>query len=240
MSLLGLLKLPVNSKSYKLHEVILRCSQYHDVRILFARFDMDPNLELNETHRQFITNNTEGGTILVLNIGAHFAVRYKAYFRDKVAALFQWIRQYTRPDRDLVFFREIVPGHPNCEPKAAPTLQVLQKGFQIYPYSSYNEYRKDFEDAWTDNSSELLYGWDLFEGYNEYIKDILKSEWWTKCHSRLPIYWLNVFNSTILRRDGHYGCNAFFCDCLHYLIPGPTDWFVHLWFSSLLDLLNPE
>jgi hypothetical protein len=34
----------------------------------------------------------------------------------------------------------------------------------------------------------------------------------------VPVHWLNVFNSTVLRRDGHVG----FDDCLHYYIPGES------------------
>ncbi|KAL7538462.1 hypothetical protein ACHAXR_008572 [Thalassiosira sp. AJA248-18] len=38
---------------------------------------------------------------------------------------------------------------------------------------------------------------------------------------------------TILRPDGHRTPNK---DCLHYLLPGPVDWWNHLLFSNLLEL----
>mmetsp|Transcript_956 Transcript_956/g.1355 ORF Transcript_956/g.1355 Transcript_956/m.1355 type:complete len:107 (+) Transcript_956:610-930(+) len=50
--------------------------------------------------------------------------------------------------------------------------------------------------------------------------------------SRFDIHWLNVFPSAVLRRDGHVG----FGDCLHYSIPGPTDWWAHFFHSALLDV----
>ena len=49
-----------------------------------------------------------------------------------------------------------------------------------------------------------------------------------------PIQWLNIFRSSILRRDGHVG----FDDCSHWAHPGPSDWWVHFFYSHLLDLAN--
>ena len=67
----------------------------------------------------------------------------------------------------------------------------------------------------------------VIESYNAYAQENLANRTADKAH----IQWLNIFNSSVLRRDGHIG----FGDCGHYYMPGPVDWWVHFFFSALLD-----
>jgi hypothetical protein len=74
------------------------------------------------------------------------------------------------------------------------------------------------------------YGWHKFENFNQYSLEKIKSR---ACNrSVASIHWLNVYNSSVLRRDGHVG----FGDCLHYYLPGPIDWWSHFFHSALSDL----
>jgi hypothetical protein len=82
------------------------------------------------------------------------------------------------------------------------------------------------------------YDWNLMEGYNAHAARVLqerrRAQLLTPSTSTKTtvIRLLNVWNATILRKDGHVG----FDDCLHYNLPGPTDWWVHFWYAALQDL----
>ena len=70
------------------------------------------------------------------------------------------------------------------------------------------------------------YQWMDIDGFNQYTKQkfsgITTGAWLL----------LDVYPMTILRPDGHKSQT----DCLHYLQPGPGDWWNHLMYSNLLDL----
>jgi hypothetical protein len=83
------------------------------------------------------------------------------------------------------------------------------------PYRSYDEYA-------ISEGNKTLYDWYLFEDYNEYVKQTVGD----------VFHVLDVFNMTVLRKDGHGGGK----DCLHYR-PGPGDWWNHLLFTQLQLLL---
>ena len=58
----------------------------------------------------------------------------------------------------------------------------------------------------------------------------------------LMIESLDVLPMTILRRDGHIGDEFRPAaipkgDCLHYALPGPVDWWNHLLFNNLNDVV---
>jgi len=72
----------------------------------------------------------------------------------------------------------------------------------------------------------------MFEAYNGYSHKKIQE----RSDDKVRIHWLNVYNSSVLRRDGHVG----FGDCLHYYSPGPTDWWVHFFYSAIRDLANGE
>ena len=84
------------------------------------------------------------------------------------------------------------------------------------------------------------YQWQQFEACNDNMYAL--GRLLNTCRSKsaaaqidlLPIYWLNVFNSTVLRRHGHIG----FGDCLHYYLYlfGPPDFWSHLLQSYICEL----
>jgi len=56
---------------------------------------------------------------------------------------------------------------------------------------------------------------------------------------------LDIMPMTILRRDGHISdefrpATVPDGDCLHYALPGPIDWWNHLLFSNLKDIMLNE
>lgn len=133
----------------------------------------------------------------------------------------------------MAFFRPTVTGHVGCTPwgNIATDLNSYDRNDPIElhqsPYQSYTEYSA----VWANQTKP--YNWGLIESFNEYSRNVLAHH---RQPGQLDIQWLNVFPSTILRRDGHVG----FGDCLHYSLPGPTDWWAHLFFSMLLDDANGQ
>jgi len=134
------------------------------------------------------------------------------------------------------------------------------------PYANYLEYKQTQDIFRAKDNDTKRKSWEYFEGWNGWsyqkmyrtnsttfgsrdrdsfgnnnnnsstIVDSNHSVSGTKSSSSShnTIHWLNVFPSTVLRRDGHAG----FGDCLHYYLPGPIDWWSHLFHSALLDLAN--
>jgi hypothetical protein len=215
---------------------------------MFGRFDKDPYRSLrsgqnDENSTAFVRNNTDGGTLLVLNTGAHFGALGLDYFHKTISTFFRWIRDLARPGKDLVFIRNTVPGHPQCTPRTVPTPQDLERGFQTRPLSNYSEWQQYFETEMnnlTRNWVPNQHGWQHFEYFNEYMHNVMERDFWGRnCSNNTPnVLWLNVLNMTVLRIDGHIGYNGWFPDCLHYWAPGPIDFWVHLWFSNLKDLAS--
>ena len=239
LSLLGLIGQP-RKFNHHFGVIPIPCEgEYPDLSVSFGRFDLDPYKELDRNHTSYIRDNTEGGTLLVLNTGAHFGGKGVDFFHATIPKFFQWIREIPRSGKDLVFVRNTLTGHPQCEPRNRTSKEDYVRGFQIYPFDNYSEWETYFESEMNETEKNMIarvHGWQFFQYFNDYTKDIVDSN---NCHnSSLPtIHWLNVFNSTVLRRDGHHGVrNPWFADCLHYFVPGPTDWWVHLWFSNLKDL----
>jgi hypothetical protein len=72
------------------------------------------------------------------------------------------------------------------------------------------------------------FSWNKFELYNEYARQRVRnnSDWFE----------LNVNPMTVLRPDGHRPPR----DCLHYMLPGPPDWWNHLMYSNLVDIQEPN
>ncbi len=126
--------------------------------------------------------------------------------------------------QDLYFFRSTSPGHHDCccNKRFNWTL-----GTRITPLKSYSEYSIPHDHK---------YDWDKFEHYNAYTQLHLLhgSKNFDVLVSRAPIFFLNIFNMTVLRHDGH-GPG----DCLHYL-PAVTDWWNHLLFTYLQELSRVE
>jgi hypothetical protein len=137
----------------------------------------------------------------------------------------------------IVFYRPTIPGHAPCKPTGDDIHQFNWiHPVKVEPYSSYSEYKQN---------STGLYQWDLFESYNEFAQqEVIKrrtqlqfpaaEDSLNMTHHHHNIHWLNVFNSSVLRRDGHIG----FGDCAHSYLPGPTDSWIHFFYSALLDMVE--
>jgi len=223
--------------------------RYRNISILYGRFEKNAFQPAIFLHRpnatslrqgnftSFITDNPHG-TAIVINIGAHLGTDTTRngldLFHEAVALLFKWIDNTARPGKDIVFVRSTVVGHPQCEPSFVATEKDYRKGFQIKPLASYAEWESLFRKQMRmeENSMYVHHGWEYFEYFNDYTKAVLKN--FTAHH----VHWVNVWNMTVLRRDGHNGANAIFHDCLHYHNPGPVDWWVHIWYSQLVELAS--
>lgn len=157
-------------------------------------------------------------TVVIANTGAWLQTMDD--FRVGFDSLIQWIDSFN-PAKVVAIYRPTIPGHWPC----APIGEIEDvKSFnwinpvRVAPFTDYQEYKAN---------KTRMYHWDNFESYNAYAQEKLANRTADKAH----IQWLNVFNSSVLRRDGHIG----FGDCSHYYMPGPVDWWVHFFFSALLD-----
>jgi hypothetical protein len=149
-------------------------------------------------------------------------------------ALLRWVGSFPT-GKVLSFFRETMPGHPGCQPNVGniSTFNWINP-VQEKPFESYGAFSKFFAEALRRNESKT-YQWGQFESYNEYSRKRIQ-QWASSSGNNIEMYWLNVFNSSVLRRDGHVGWN----DCSHNYLPGPPDWWVHFFYSALLDLAQEK
>ena len=104
---------------------------------------------------------------------------------------------------------------------------------------------KQLQQQQSDEISASSWKWFDFkhangtvEAFNEYSRSVFSRR---NHHNQttgnlLQVHWLNIYNSTVLRKDGHVA----FGDCLHYLQPGPYSNWVHLFYSGLLDLARMQ
>jgi hypothetical protein len=164
---------------------------------------------LHNTTRQFINSDSKR-LLTVMNIGAHY--HKMEHYKEDLDLLIQLLHELNRPN-DLYFFRTTVPGHNGCEPRRPRQFNWTQ-GVRVSPLKTYHDYQLTSK-----------HGWNLFEDYNAYTRARLHSS---------NIHILDVFNMTILRRDGHSGG----ADCLHYSSPGPVDFWNHLLYTHLKELAN--
>lgn len=157
-------------------------------------------------------------TLLVGGVGPHF--QNLATFREQLQNFVGLLKLYPRPN-DIVWLRTVLTGHENCTDEKTP----------VDPLSSFQEFREMYHDG---KGMDRWYGWNLFDNYNQCMEaEVIKigrDESWDGPKVELfDIYWM-----TALRRDGHPSSN----DCLHYLLPGPPDWWNHLFYSNLKELAN--
>jgi hypothetical protein len=195
----------------------------------------------HETRRDFLVDREGGGrTLMVVNVGAHVhsVANFTTSFRNLLSTVDSG--DLLSAD-DLVFFRNSAPGHAGCEPRGirwdkywrGSAKDVLRDA----PYHNYSEYQLSLSSD--PVSVDDPYDWNLLEEYNAHAARILQERRHAQQQEaataivRTPVVrLLNIWNATILRKDGHVG----FDDCLHYNLPGPTDWWVHLWYAALQDL----
>jgi hypothetical protein len=198
---------------------------------------------LRETRRDWLEKREGNGrTLMVLNVGAHVhsVANFTASFKNLLSTVDSG--GILTAD-DLVFFRNSVPGHAGCEPQGMRLDSYWRGAVQNVlgdaPYHNYSEYQLSLSksDSLKDDDP---YDWNLLEEYNVHAARVLQERRQTQEQEaaatttvRTPVVrLLNIWNATILRKDGHVG----FDDCLHYNLPGPTDWWVHLWYAALQDL----
>jgi len=181
----------------------------------------------------------QGTSLLIVNTGAHYQTHHQFQY-----AVRQFIKTVDSLNRvwDIMLFRTTTPGHKDCQ------------NIDTTPFESYSEYAPTVTDA---------YSWDKFIGYNDYVSKLLNDreredlrgynpskhavdadlEQDLPTPSRILIESLDVYPSTVLRRDGHVsgevcqGCQSeSINDCMHYNLPGPPDWWNHLLYSYILDV----
>jgi hypothetical protein len=173
------------------------------------------NISFDNVTRDLI-HSTPNRVLAIYNFGPHYH-SMDSYTND-FDQLLEWLEhQYHRP-HDLVFFRTSVPGHTNCQPRK-PKKFNFQHGTREHPLESIADYQ----------SSNAPHDWNLIQEYNDYS---LKRAQERSKKMLVPIHILDIYNMTLLRRDGHHGGP----DCLHYAEPGPVDWWNHLLFTYLQDL----
>jgi GDSL/SGNH-like Acyl-Esterase family found in Pmr5 and Cas1p len=223
---------------YKFHwNRTVECSADYVIEIVHTRNDMiDNNDEMDLPSRtsesdfncaktefcmpwlrHYDTYKGAGGTLLVANAGPH--VHDFETYRKLVVEFFQFIDLYHTNPNDIVVFRTTPPGHPHCE---EPT--------ELAPLTSYEEYLTKYFVA-----NEFSY--HLFPLYNR----IAEQEARKRHKDNIQV--LDVVPMTVLRPDGHVSSpqKCRFCtdhDCLHYILPGPPDWWNHLLYSNLMNLVQ--
>lgn len=162
--------------------------------------------------------SSSANTLLVASVGStHHTTT--ASFEDNVEDFFRTIDSFNRPE-DIVLWRTLVPGHPNCGQawQESPTQPSTKKG---------------------QNPSNEIYTWERFLEYNDYVERLLRN----RPSNQLPkMELLDVYPMTIFREDGHVGgiegpqeSNNGPRDCINYNLPGPVDWWNHLLFRNLID-----
>uniref|UniRef100_A0A7S0KXR5 Trichome birefringence-like C-terminal domain-containing protein n=1 Tax=Asterionellopsis glacialis TaxID=33640 RepID=A0A7S0KXR5_9STRA len=212
-------------RSFELQVLWMRRSSLNDVLSLNSR-------DKYATQEGFIKDNPKK-TAIVANFGAWMKTLEE--FQQAFEAFLSWIDASPLAESNEklgpIFFRETMPGHFPCKPEGNKE-DVKTYDWKIpvidAPFKSYEEY-KNFSDSYKGPEKHQ---WDEFEVYNGHALKRLLNRSKSATRQTQPIHWLNVFNSTVLRRDGHIG----FEDCLHYYLPGPPDFWAHFLHSYICDL----
>ena len=200
-------------------QVEIPCSQsanFSGVTIAFQRIKdlaQVKDVAASETP-DFIANNPNR-TALIFNIGVH--MKNFAEYREGFDLMMAWFNSW-KVDRSKLhaFFKESIPGHPNCTP--GRNLDK-NKRFQTYksdatePFKTFTEFSVTTQEnmqAQMQMKNETSWKWHDFvyangtiEQYNAYSKEVFDSK--LLRDDELQVHWLNVYNSTVLRRDGHEG-----------------------------------
>jgi len=212
-----------------------------ELRSFLRDDDRDNHRHNTNNHR----NDTPPRTLAIFNIGAHY--HNTTWYHQDMRILLHSLQRIGRTD-DLYFFRTNVPGHRHCHPLDDKFFD-WDRGTRDRPYD-------DIEEFMAFLSSEgAIFDWEKFPMWNEY-----SAEWIERFNARdspwspwkygerghgddndnddddndYPVvHLLDVFPMTALRRDGHRAIDG---DCLHYVNPGPVDWWNRLWMAYLEEL----
>ncbi len=205
----------------------------------------DKNESRSRSQKQ---NRRHHRSLVVFNIGAHY--HNTTWYQQDMRKLLHLLKEVGHPE-DLYFFRTNVPGHVDCQPTSPQTFD-WKRGTREIPYRDLDEFMSSLEKKGGGGGHD----WEKFPMWNEISKDMIwqfntgngveiDSVWMGETAEissgtissspSLPIlmHVLDVFDMTALRRDGH---NALKGDCLHYVLPGPPDWWNHLLYSYLREL----
>mmetsp|Transcript_28541 Transcript_28541/g.42178 ORF Transcript_28541/g.42178 Transcript_28541/m.42178 type:complete len:870 (+) Transcript_28541:29-2638(+) len=172
----------------------------------------------------------ERRTILIFNAGAH--IHEEKQFKNAIDRFINTFDSFQRP-QDIVLLRTLIPGHREC---GRPGLR---------PFANFEEYKADAQ-AQNPDPNEGIYAWDKFQSYNDYsIAALDHRRFAVKDTPQALMEVMDVYPMTILRPDGHisdeYRAPTLLnIDCLHYTLPGPIDWWSHMFFSHLLDIATAE
>ena len=173
------------------------------------------NYTIDNATQSFI-NSSNDRILGIFNIGAHY--HKMVHYHEDMDIMLDFLAKLNRP-QDMYIFRSTAPGHKKCTPNEKGFNWT--KGTRDPPLSTYNDY-----------TATTMYDWNLFEHYNHYTKDILHER--SRAGQSPVMHFLDIFNMTILRSDGHTAP----ADCLHYHLPGAIDWWNHLLFTYLREITN--
>jgi hypothetical protein len=185
-------------------------------------------LERKDHISKFVQENPNN-TLVVANLGTW--IQTMNDYQKGLHALLQWIDSVlpttttttTTTTRVIPFFRPTIPGHPDCQPNQGNNQTTTAKNYnndynwsipvEEVPWDSYVDFQVHFNHWNTINHNQttknITFQWDQFEEYNDYTKQQINMFSSSGAY-HTTWHWLNVYNSTVLRRDGHIG----FDDCL--------------------------
>ena len=216
-SLLNLLGLPLVEQASvdRTESATIECpNAYQRIPIMVAKETGGdgPPMVLSDTSREFLWSTNTTSNERTLSIW-NIGAHYhtEKLFQHDFATLSDWMTQ--RPN-DLVFFRTTPPGHADCEPRQ-PKQFNFTHGTRVVPLSNASQY-----------PHTTLHDWDKMFLHNAHAQ----------AHMPSSVRLLDVVPMTLLRSDGHSGGK----DCLHYMSPGPLDWWNHLLYSHLKRLAAME
>ena len=196
------------------------------------RRTLDSHARMIDSRKQWVESSPGmNQTAVVMNIGAW--MKSTEEYKPSIEGLFAWLDTLSK-DKIVPFFRDTIPGHPDCDPMGDRDTFDWSNYPLVKPYTNYQEFMQDNQlkksrpqaRDWPEYWKYQANG--MFEHFNLWTKDVIAQ----RPADLVKINWLNVYNSTILRRDGLIG----FGDCLHHNLPGPTDVQVHMLYSALLDM----
>jgi hypothetical protein len=152
-------------------------------------------------------------TLIMTGIGAHF--HSVEGFTESFDSWIDFLHRNPRPN-DIILHRTVHPGH-------------LGTYNHTKPYASFHEFLQN-------TPSKQPHDWGLFIKYNQYMEEqtllLTRNKTWNGAQMHLSdVYWM-----TALRKDGHPSPK----DGLHYLLPGPPDWWNHLLFTNMRDLAKQK
>ena len=154
-------------------------------------------------------------TLLLLNFGVHYHDADE--WRRAFDALLRTLEGLLATNRsgDSFWWRTSAPGHVACQRFSEPLSSAAEMGAP---------------DTWP-------YDWNLTTRFNHHARHAMRALP-ARIAARSSV--LDIEAMTMLRPDGHYGSTTLPAappyvkhDCLHYFLPGPPDWWNHVFMSQL-------